>query len=66
MTLRELGEWLLGWEEDHDKEVCFLDPLPYDAKYTDLTIQADPARRGRVVITNLCEKTNENQVDMFT
>ena len=65
MTLHELGEWLIDWQGDQDKEVYFLDPLPFGAKIEELTIQSDRSLGDKVVITNNCEIENENQKDLF-
>jgi len=65
MTLRELGEWLISWPGDLDKEVYFLDPLPFEAKIEDLTMECDRLLNDKVIITNICEIENENQKDMF-
>jgi len=65
MKLRELAEWLLDWEEDLDKEVCFLEPMPFGAKYEQLTIQSDRNLGNKVIITNTCERVNVDQEDMF-
>lgn len=65
MTLRELGEWLISWPGDLDKEVYFLDPLPFEAKIEDLTMECDRLKNDKVIITNICDIENENQKDMF-
>lgn len=65
MTLREYTEWLLSWDEDLDKEVGIIDPMPFNAKIEELTIQSDRSLGDKVIISNLCEKKNENQKDMF-
>jgi len=55
MTLRDLGEWCLSWEEDQDKNVS-VSGIPRNAKVAELSISDNGTKNATVYFTGEYKK----------